>query len=132
DTRLHKLEETLDVDRFLSFVAMEMMCSHWDGYTIGRNNFRIAHDRDTDRMVFIPHGMDQMFGGNRQDLFNPQAAGLVVRAVLQIPEARKRYQDRVAELTTNVFRVEAITNRVWEISGKIAEALAEADPQSQT
>jgi hypothetical protein len=128
ETRLRKLEETLDLDRFLSFVALEMMCSHWDGYTIGRNNYRIAHDRDTDRMVFIPHGMDQMFGGDRQDLLNPQPAGLVARAVLQIPEARKRYQDRVAELTTNVFRIAAITNRVWEISGKIAQALAEADP----
>ena len=53
--------------------------------------------------------------------------GLVARVVLQIPEARKRYQDRVAELTTNIFRVEAITNRVWETSGKIFEALAEAD-----
>jgi hypothetical protein len=130
ETRLRKLEETLDVDRFLSFVALEMMCSHWDGYTIGRNNYRIAHDRDTDRMVFVPHGMDQMFGGNRQDLLNPQPAGLVARAVLQIPEARKRYQDRVAELTTNVFKVAAITNRVWEISVRIAEALSEADPET--
>jgi hypothetical protein len=30
--RLAALEQTLDVDRFLSFAAMEVMTAHWDGY----------------------------------------------------------------------------------------------------
>ncbi len=130
ELRLQKLEKTLDLDRFLSFVAMEMMVSHWDGYTQGRNNYRIAHDRDTDRMVFVPHGMDQVFGESRQHLLMPKPAGLVARAVLEIPEERKRYRDRLAELATNVFRPAAITNRVREVAESIAGALEEIDPQS--
>lgn len=129
ETRMQELEKTLDVDRFLSFVAMEMILVHWDGYTIGRNNFRIAHDRDTDRMVFIPHGMDQMLGGQRQPLMSPNANGMVSRVVLQTAELRKRYRDRVAELATNVFRPEVIADRVREVTGKVADALEAANPQ---
>jgi spore coat protein H len=128
DVRLTKLEQTLDIDRFLSFVALEMMLTHWDGYTMARNNYRIAHDRDTDRMVFVPHGMDQVLGNPRQQLLSPAPAGLVARSVLQIPEMRKRYRDRVADLTTNVFRVSSITNRIWEVAEKVAAALEEVDP----
>ena len=60
--RWQHLQQVLDVDRFISFAAMELMANHWDGYCIGRNNFRVYHDRDTDKIVFFPHGMDQMFG----------------------------------------------------------------------
>jgi spore coat protein CotH len=55
------LEKTLDVERFLSFMAVEVIVAHWDGYSLGRNNFRIFHDRGTDRMVFLPQGLDQTF-----------------------------------------------------------------------
>src|SRR5262249_9352794 len=42
-----RLQEVLDVDRFLSFMAMEVMLCHRDGYTYGTHNFRIYHDLDT-------------------------------------------------------------------------------------
>jgi spore coat protein H len=129
ETRRQKLEQTLDVDRFLTFVAMEMILGHWDGYTVGLNNYRIAHDRDTDRMVFIPHGMDQMLGDAHQPILIPSARGLVARSVLQVPELRARYEDRVAELSTNVFRVPVIQERVREVAAKVAQALEGVDPQ---
>ncbi len=128
DTRMASLEKTLDVDRFLSFLAMEVILGHWDGYTIGRNNFRIYHDRDTDRMVFIPQGMDQVLTRPTRGIY-PQANGLVARSVLEIPEARARYRERVAFLATNVFRFEAIQARVREVTQKLgasAEREAEA------
>jgi spore coat protein CotH len=46
------------VDRFISFIAMEMLTSHWDGYAAAVNNFRIYHDPKTDKLVFITHGLD--------------------------------------------------------------------------
>src|SRR5260370_8404096 len=59
--RIQRLEQTLDLDRFLSFIAMEDMTWHWDGYAMKRNNYRVYHDPDTDKIVFFAHGMDQMF-----------------------------------------------------------------------
>ena len=39
--RFHRLSLVLEVDRFVSFVAMEMLVSHWDDYGNHTNNFRI-------------------------------------------------------------------------------------------
>jgi len=41
---------------------MEIMLAHWDGYAQNRNNYRVFHDFDSGRLVFLPHGLDQMFG----------------------------------------------------------------------
>ncbi len=59
--RWERLQAAVDMERFLSFVAMEVMICHWDGYSLGRNNFRIYHDPAADRLVFLPTGMDQIF-----------------------------------------------------------------------
>ena len=60
--RLARLEAVLDVERFINFAATEAFLVHWDGYAIGGNNYRIFHDVSRDKMVFLPSGMDQLFG----------------------------------------------------------------------
>jgi len=126
EMRMDAYEKALDVDRFLSFLAMEMILCHWDGYAIGRNNFRIYHDLDTDRMVFIPQGMDQML--DRPKEIFPNAQGLVARTMLEIPEARQRYLQRVGELTTNILPAVGMGARITEVSAKTEAALRETDP----
>jgi len=117
-----RLNETLDLDRFISFMAMEMMTGHRDGYCLARNNFRLYHDPGSDRFVFLPHGMDQLFG--RPDLpWRPHMAGLVAHAVLETPEGRRQYRARFGMLLTNVFRVHQLTNRVTELTALIRPAL---------
>ena len=126
------LEDTLDVDRFLSYMAMEMILWHWDGYTMHRNNFRLFHDRPNDRMVFFPQGMDQMLNGDStgRSVIPQQAGGLVARSVLEVPEFRQRYRERVAQIATNVFRADAIASRIYEVSTAVRGALAEVDERA--
>src|SRR2546426_4850042 len=38
--RWQALDHVLDLDRFVAFMVMEVMTCHWDGYCLGRNNFR--------------------------------------------------------------------------------------------
>jgi hypothetical protein len=102
--RLESLKETLDIDRF-----------------------RIFHDRTSDRMVFIPQGMDQTFNNPDKSIMPQQPVGLVAQAVIQVPELRERYRARVAEIATNVFHYEAISSRIYEVSLKVQEALNEID-----
>jgi spore coat protein H len=128
-SRLDSLQKTLDIDRFLSFMAMETILWHWDGYTMHRNNFRIYHDRDTDRMVFIPQGLDQILSKPNGPII-PPLGGLVAKAVFEIPELRQRYEERVAQLVTNVFRMEAINRRIDEVAARISETLVEMEPSS--
>ncbi len=129
-----RLEKVLDVDRFISMVVMEMMLCHWDGYSLNRNNWRIFHDLESNRMVFIPHGLDQLFGLGGQ--FNPgsplmplNAQGDVTRAVLATQEGQARYRERFAEIYTNVFRAEDIVRRVDEIATGLQQQLAPSHPQ---
>ena len=67
DQRLARLEQLLDVERFINFAAIEAFIVHWDGYCVGQNNYRVFHDVSRDKMVFIPHGMDQLFGVSSAD-----------------------------------------------------------------
>jgi len=126
---LNSLEQTLDLDRFISFLAMEMMICHWDGYALNRNNFRIYHDREKDRMVFLPQGVDQVFQRQNTSIFPPMT-GLVARSALEIPEVRQRYSERVVQLLTNVFQIQVITNRIYAVAAKVQPVLAEIDPQA--
>src|SRR4030095_5296012 len=61
-SRAAQLEKMVDLDRFLTFAALEVLLLHWDGYCLGPNNYRLFHDLSTDRFVFMPHGLDQILG----------------------------------------------------------------------
>jgi spore coat protein H len=123
------LEKTLDVERFLSFMAVEVIVAHWDGYSLGRNNYRIFHDRSTDRMVFLPQGLDQTF--QQKDITAvPAMAGLVAKAVLEVPELAERFRAREAQLMTNTFQTEPWVKRLRKIAGNVRRELAQAEPST--
>jgi hypothetical protein len=119
--RLERLRQVLDLDRFLSFAALEMLTWHWDGYVLKKNNYRVYHDPDVDKLVFFPHGMDQMFWDPNGVVVprSTHAEGLVARAVLETSEGQKLYRERVASLLTNVFTVERLTNHLNRLQARI-------------
>ncbi len=126
DRRLAELKKVLDIDRFLSFVAVETLTWHWDGYAMKTNNYRMYNDPTSGQFVFLPHGMDQMFRNPRAPIV-PHARGLVARAVLSTEVGSEAYQRRVAELVDRIFTAEALTKRIDEIAPTIREALATLD-----
>jgi len=131
--RWSKLQETLDVDRFLTFMAMEVMLCHWDGYCMNQNNYRVFHDLKSNKIVFIAHGMDQMFGKGRNGAdrtIYPQWHGAVAKAVMSTPQGRQLYLARFGELYTNVFRVEDLLKEVDRLSSVVLEVIGESNPQS--
>jgi hypothetical protein len=105
-------------------MAMEMITCHWDGYCVGRNNFRIYHDMDSGKLVFLPHGMDQMFGDANYPLRPPNFNGLLAQQVIKTPQGRTLYRERVNFLVTNVFKLDHLTNRVNELAAQIRPVLA--------
>lgn len=124
--RWQRLQELLEVERFISYCALQVMCWDWDGYPMNRNNYKLYWDRNSGKITFFPHGMDQMFGDPNGPIF-PNFNGLVARAILQTPEGKRRYRERMSELLTDVFRVEAITNRIHAYAAPIRQTLAERD-----
>jgi spore coat protein CotH len=118
ERRWQRLQQVLDTDRFITLLAMSTILWNWDGYPMSRNNYKIYHDPATDKMVFIPHGLDQMFWEPSGSIY-PPTRGLVARAVMDVPEARVLYRQRLAELHTQVLRVMAISQRIDQMAALI-------------
>ena len=127
--RFVRLKEALDMDRFLSFVAMDVMVCDWDGYAMNHNNWRLFHDMDNNKMVFMPHGMDQMFGVERTTPncpILPPMQGKVARSVLVTPEGKRLYFERMAQLYTNVWHLDVILKHVDQYAAVMRPAIAES------
>ncbi len=109
--RWNRLQQTLDLDRFVSFMAMEILAGHIDGYCLMQNNYRIYFPTDAKRAVFLPHGTDRMFGDPEAPLEPPMKA-LMALSVLNTSEGQARYRRRVADLAEQVFDPAWMTNRI--------------------
>ena len=60
DTGLEALGQIVDLDRFLTFWATEVLVGHWDGYAGDRNNYWFYRE-PSGRFVFLPWGTDGTF-----------------------------------------------------------------------
>lgn len=123
--RYRRLNELLDVEHFITFAAAEAFLGHWDGYAINGNNYRLLHDASRDKFVFIPSGMDQLFGVSSSPNFSitPPFKGRVAKALFAVPEARARYMERIEQLAANEFRTEALHQRVDKLAARVRPAL---------
>ena len=120
--RWQRLEQVLDLDSFLSFMAMEMIVGHRDGYCLAANNYRLYFNPGPGRFAFLPTGMDQLFG--RADLpLRASMGGPVARAVMEMPQGRRLYLERAALLFTNVFKSDALTNRAAQLLAQLRPVL---------
>jgi spore coat protein H len=122
--RWARFQELLDVDCMLTFMALEMMTWHWDGYVMKRNNYRVYHEPTGNKLYFLPHGMDQMFWVAEGGLIPTNPEGLVARSILELPQGRKLYRERVGFLLTNLFAAERLVSRINEIQKRIRPVLA--------
>jgi hypothetical protein len=108
ERRWAALEEPLDRDRFVTGMALEILLMHWDGYCGNQNNYRIFHDRASGRLVFFPHGLDQLLGlrrGRNSMVLAPRMRGRVADAIVESTEGLEHYYDRMGWLLTNVWDV---------------------------
>jgi hypothetical protein len=126
--RRRRLAAVLDVDKFLAFMAVESFTAHWDGYCSQCNNYRIYHDPKSDRLVFLPHGTDQLFSQSGFPLL--LGRGMVARAVTEDVEDRFRYLDKVAELRQKVFTPDNLARRLDEVSQRLAPLMAEVGAEA--
>ena len=128
--RWEKLEASLDLDRFISFMAMEIITCHCDGYSTYGHNFRLYHDPASHKLVFIPNDLDRMFTECRGSLRLPGFSALVSKAVVATPPGRQRYAQRCAWLATNGFNLERLNAQVSDLSASLRRGLLLVQPES--
>ena len=121
--RLERLAGLLDLDRFIRHLAVDMLAWNGDGYALHANNYRIFHDRERERFVFMPHGLDQTF------LFTdaPVLAGgdgMLATAALSLPSVRAGVLARMREFRGDFFQPERIRRRAQELTTSLGDVLA--------
>ncbi len=109
--RWNALQRVLEVDKYVSHLVLELFASHTDGYARNRNNYRLYHDPSTGRFNFLVHGLDWAYADSGVSI-DPPRSSIITKAVIQTPQGRQLYRERLRELYTNVFRVDVMTNRV--------------------
>jgi len=125
--RFEKMEKLLALDRFLSYLCMEVITCDWDSYPLNRNNYRIYHDPKSNKITFIPSGMDQMFGDTNSPVL-PGFQGMIARALVETPEGRKRYLVRMEEIMTKVYNPDALVKRLDELQARLQPVLTAVNP----
>ncbi len=108
----------LDMDLFLTHLALDTLTWNWDGYAMNRNNYRLYHNRDTGKFQFIPHGMDQMFKHPYGDIY-PRHKGLAAQSVMQLPQIRQQYFQRMRKLFGTVFQPEHLIHRIEQLTAVV-------------
>ena len=100
---LDALAAAVDLDRFLTFWAAEVLVGHWDGYAGDRNNFYVYREPGG-RFTFIPWGVDDTFRTTDNpfdDFVSPpsvMAHGAIAHRLYGDAEWRARYASRLREL----------------------------------
>ena len=128
---LPALEAALDLDRFLSFWAAEVLTAHWDGYAGNTNNFWFYDDPTSGRVVFIPWGPDATFGPPRlffegaRAPWSVFASGILARRLYLHPEGQARYLARLDALLEEVWDAAALQAQVDAWTALITPVLSD-------
>lgn len=110
---LEALADIIDIDRFLTFWAVEVLIGHWDGYAGNRNNFYVYREPDAP-FVFIPWGADQVFtsiDGPFDDFVSPPsvtAHGAIAHRLYRDDAMRAAYVARLKQLLDTVWNEEEL------------------------
>jgi hypothetical protein len=116
--RLLLLEALVDIDAFWTFIALEQITSHWDGYNRNRNNYRIYFDPSKgNKAIFIVAGMDQMFGDPNFDLRGMSC--ILANALMQCPGMYWRYNDALRKVYNQAFLLTEMNKRIDEVVEKL-------------
>jgi spore coat protein CotH len=124
--RWDRLQSVLDVDRFISFMVVETLVLHWDGYSQKANNYRVYFNPDDRKFVFFAHGMDQMFGrgGSVQYSVIPEMGGSVAQAIISTSQGLAQYKRRLKEVQSRYFQADPLVKRVHELAAPVRRAMA--------
>ena len=115
------LRQWLDVDNFVDFLAIGMLIAQHDSYALNHNNYRLYRDPTSGRFTMIAHGIDGSFTQNMMPIVPPPRY-VLTRGILEPLEGRQLYQQRVATLLTNVFKLEVMTNRIQAAAARLQAA----------
>ena len=109
---LTPLKDWIDPGHFSRFMAMEILCDHWDGY-LSPNNYRLYRNPSDRKFYFIPHGADQLFRNSSNSLFgSSRGRSVVVEAFRSTDEGELMIEEALHYLLSTIWAPEKIVAQV--------------------
>jgi len=128
------LDPLVDVDEFLTYWAMELILMHADGYARNTNNFFAYHDPTSDRLHFMPWGIDSILFPDTVLPWETQrppdgvwAEGALARRLYLDPDTQQRYLDRLAQLLDEVWDEAAVQGEIDRMEALIEDYVPVAE-----
>ena len=129
DGGLEALGKAVDLDRFLTFWATEVLAGHWDGYAGNRNNYHFYREPDGP-FVFIPWGVDDVFHFKDDpnpfdEISDPPPSVLALSAIpnrlYNNPDWRLKYAERLKYLLESVWLEDGLLASIDEMAAIVQE-----------
>ena len=127
--RWKKLGAVLDVERFIPFLATEVLVWHQGGYGLDHGNYRIYHQPASDLLVFLPHDLDRLCGKQDAPIL-PEWQGMAAKALVETPAGRQHYLESLQKQLDDGFRPEFLNTRIERLAALIRPVLARDDPMA--
>ncbi len=117
---VREIEKVINLDNFISFVAIEALVGHIDGFTGNQNNTLIYQNAEDGLLYFIPWGTDATFvesfgfggGGGQDKPASIQLKGSLIQRLWAVSAFRDRYDTRVQEILDTVWDEDKLKERV--------------------
>ncbi|HJN89588.1 MAG TPA: CotH kinase family protein, partial [Verrucomicrobiota bacterium] len=123
---LDKLGRHLDLDQFYRYWATEVLIGHWDGYVSNKNNYFVYFDSKSERLHFLPWGLDQLATDRnmfwRQGFDPPKsvkADAAIPRRLYKNTEARKKYFTAMRSLLDEVWDEDKLVAQIDDLQTTI-------------
>ena len=111
---LSLLEDWIDLGHFARFMAMEILCDHWDGY-LSPNNYRVYRNPTDRKFYFIPHGADQLFRNSNNSLLgSSRGRSAVVAAFRSTDEGNLLLEEAMHYLLGTIWNPDKIQARIMQ------------------
>jgi hypothetical protein len=132
-----EISEFLDMDEFLSFLAVNVILSNLDSFLGGSQNYYAYLDATSNKFQLLPWDLDISFGAfemlgtpdARRDLSidRPQVgegSNRLIERVLSIPRYKQAHRDRIEHLMESLFAEKKMINQIEDAAEFVGPLVA--------
>ena len=129
-----ELEKIFNVNSFITYLAVEALTGHWDGYSFLKNNFYL-YENETGKIEFIVYDTDNTFGidwlgedwGTRDIMnwANTNELRPLTTRVLERVNYRNLYKLKLRELLDGDFSEDYFFPEISRVQGMISNSVFE-------
>jgi spore coat protein H len=135
---VQEVSALVDLDAFLSYWAMELLTYHWDGYAefpspfsnqcCSPNNYYAYHEPTRNKIIFMPHGIDQLFQDINVDVTDsPAPLATLATRLFDQPEIRQQLADKIRVLLVTAWDAPVLEARMDAAFSLIQSSVLEFD-----